>query len=286
MKCPSCGKNVQENASYCNSCGAALFGPRSIDLNDLGGGKNTFQSNNITSITGIDINDITPVQNKKVEKPIKPRENNVKIPKDLPSKDVNIGTIILLLVIASLLALSIYLFLENRKLKKVETPPLVTPPVVVDCVKGYYGLTNAYSFLLPNNWIYSQTASEVVLTNEKVSMLIFNYVKGKVDHITSDKLKNEYINQGYAIVTVEENTLNSKKIMYVKYSANNINFVDFYYQYDSEKIIYGQASSVAGEVLTEDVRNIIASVTIQTRNNNITIGKAPVSYQNILTLMN
>lgn len=286
MKCPSCGKEVNENTSYCPSCGSSLYGPRSINLSDLGGSE-TIQSNNIESITGIDINDISPIQgpieDSKTSKKVK--EKKVKVPKNRSSKKIDFGTIIFLVIIAALLALCIYLFVENKKLKNSDKP-LVTPPEETSCVEGYYGLTNSYTFLMPDNWIYTQTSNELVITNKIINLLVFKYAIGKVDHITADTLKNEYINQGYSIVTVAEDTLNSKKIMYVKYASNNINFVDFYYQYDSEKIIYGQISSSEFDILTTDVKNIISSITIQTRENNITVGKAPVLYENIIGLMN
>ncbi|MBE6147895.1 MAG: zinc ribbon domain-containing protein [Firmicutes bacterium] len=287
MKCPNCGKEVNESLSLCDGCGTSLYGPRSINLNELGG-NNTIQSNNITSITGIDINDIAPIQSPPINNnSFSLNDKNQK--KEKSDLKINMGTILFLIVIAVLLILSVYLFLQNRKLLEENNnqSPIVTPPAQnVDCVEGYYGLTSAYSFLLPDNWIYSQTANEVVLTNGEISMLIFKTSIGKVDHITSEALKNEYIKQGYPIVMVEEATLNSRKIMYVKYNANNMNFVDFYYQYDSEKIIYGQISSSKVDILTTDVKNIISSVTIQTRDNNITVGKAPVTYENILSLMN
>ena len=284
MKCPSCGKEVRDNMSYCDGCGALLYGPRSISLNDLGGGNNTIQSNNIKSITGIDINDLTPVGPNHFPE-IKTQEENKKkkIPKG--DKKINIGTIIFLIVIGVLLAFCIYLFVQNNQLKNVDTP-LVTPPVAEHCIEGYYGLTNSYAFLLPDNWIYTQTENEVVLTNKEISMLIFKTAEGKVDHITAEALKSEYVKQGYSIVTVEESTLNSKKIMYVKFTTNDINFVDFYYQYDGEKVVYGQVSSSKNDLLTEDVKNIISSIVIQTRDNSITVGKAPVAYDNILSLLN
>ena len=285
MKGINCGNEVPDNVSLCPKCNHSLYGPRSIDLNDLGGGSNTIQSNNITSITGIDIKDIAPIQG---PSPIKQtpvfNDNNKNDSKN------KVGTIVLLLVIGCLLALSIYLFIQNRNLKTELRPqePIVTPPAVdcEECVQGYYGLTNTYSFLLPNNWIYSQTANETVLTNNTVSMLIFKPAVGKVDHITAESLKNEYISQGYPIVTVEEATLSSRKVMFVSFNANNMNFVDFYYQYDSEKIIVGQISSSLMDVLTEDTKNIISSITIQTRENNITVGKAPLQYEKIISLLN
>ena len=158
MKCPSCGKEVSENKSYCDGCGSSLYGPRSINLNDLGGGSNTIQSNNIKSITGIDINDIAPIQNSGPAPVKRKKEKKYKAPKQ-GGVNINIGTIIFLLVIACLLIVCIYLFIQNKKLKE-EQKPLVTPPAASECIEGYYGITSTYAFLLPENWIYSQTSNE------------------------------------------------------------------------------------------------------------------------------
>jgi len=52
-------------------------------------------------------------------------------------------------------------------------------------------------------------------------------------------MKDNYSALGYA-VDVEESVLNQRKIMYVHFGYNNVNFTDFYYQYDSDQIIFGQ----------------------------------------------
>lgn len=283
MKCPNCGHEVNENMSLCSNCGNSLYGPRSINLSDVGGGNNTIQSNNITSITGIDINDITPVQTK----PQKNTKNSkIKMPKiDKGKFTLDFSTIIFIIIVVVLLSVCISLFVQNNKLKELGGT-IVNPPVNNEsCVEGYYGLTSTYSFLLPENWIYSQTANEVVVTNQNLSILVFKYRLGKIDQLTSEGLKNEYLNQSY-VVTIEENTLNNHKVMYVKYSTNNTNFMDFYYQYDSEKIIYGQVTSSESNLLTDDVKNVISSLTIQTRENNITVSKAPIVYDNVFALIN
>ena len=287
VKCPSCGKEVSENKSYCDKCGSTLFGPRSIDLKDLGGGKNTIQSNNIKSITGIDINDITPVQNTGAysNNKLNDKKEKIKIKKEKQPKKM--GTIVMMIIIAGLLGICVYLFLENRKLGSliVEPPENTTPPVQTECIEGIYGITDLYNFYLPDNWVYSKKANEVLISNQEITLIVYQLVKGKVDHITSDTLKNEYINQGYTGVTTHEQVLNSRKIMFVTFSANDMYFVDYYYQFDAEKIIYGQITSRNSNILTEEVKDILSSLTIPSDSISITMGRAPVNYEKIFSLM-
>ncbi|MBQ6841232.1 MAG: zinc ribbon domain-containing protein [Bacilli bacterium] len=294
MKCPSCGNEVTENNNYCNKCGSSLYGPRSINLNDIGQGVNIAQSNNIQSITGIDINDLAPgpqgtVQSNDFSPNKNEKKKRIKEKRDKEPIKINLGTLIMVIVIVVLLGLSLVLYSQNNKLKVAGSKPCETIPTCGEegeCIQGIYGITSAYTFVMPSDWIYTQTANEAVLTNGTISILLFNTKNGLVDKVTSEALKNEYVNQGYVDATVVEDALNSKKIIYVSFASENMKFVDFYYQYNAEKVIYGQVSATEGELLTDDVKDIIASAAIQTNSNNITVGKANVNYENIFSILN
>lgn len=281
MKCPNCNKNVSDNTGFCPSCGGSLFGPRSIDLNSVGG-KNTIQSNNIKSITGIDINDIAPVRNEEVKrkvhnrKPIKPkRTSSVKV--NLPW-----GIISLILIIIALIILCISLYMNNKNVGNDCEKPIVNTPS--ECVKGIYALTSKYAFMLPDKWLYSETANESIASNGNISMLIYPTKKATLK-VSGDTIKKKYNDQGYAIVTSEESVLNKKKIIYISFSANDRFFVDYYYQYNADTVIYGQITSKEKNLLTKEIKDIIASITPQEKNS-ITVGKAPIQYDSIFSSMN
>lgn len=289
VKCPSCGNEVPENNNYCNRCGASLYGPRSINLNDISKGGKVVQSNNIQSITGIDINELTT--NSTSQNNDKPEsESKEKLSKKIKDKKSNInisfGTIILVAVIIGLMAVSIMLYLQNQKLKKAGGNPNLMCEEQVECIEGIYGITSNYSFLMPNDWLYTQANNETILTNQNISLLIFPGREGKLENLPLDTIKNAYSNQAIPVVETKEESLHSKKIYYISYTLNEMNFVDFYYQYNSETIVHGQVSSKDSMVITDDVQDIISSIVIRLSETNITIGKADINYENIFSNLN
>ena len=292
MKCPSCGNEVPENNNYCNRCGASLYGPRSIDLNDISKGGTVIQSNNIQSITGIDINELaaastsknkerhTSETKEKISKKIKEKKEHIKL------VNVSFGTIVLVAVIIGLMAVSIMLYLQNQKLKKAGTNPNLMCEEQTECIEGIYGITSNYSFVMPSDWLYTQSNNETILTNENISMLIFPSKTGKLDNLPLETIKTSYGEQEIIITDAKEESLHSKKVYYLSYTLNEMNFVDFYYQYNSEIVVYGQVSSKNSMVITDDVQDIISSIVIRMSGANITIGKAGVDYEKVFSNLN
>ena len=174
----------------------------------------------------------------------------------------------------------IVVLINNHQLKKNKNDNAND----ISYIEGYYGITNLYKFYIPNSWTYGENNDNIALTNSEVSMIVYNYVDGHLDSINTNVLLNEYANNGYNSATSEESILNNHKIYYIKYSVGGIYFADFYYQYDSEKIIYGQISSLQNDnLISEDIKNIIISLNINNEKN-ISITKTPIDYDSILNL--
>ena len=285
MKCPNCNKEVANDKNYCEFCGSPLYGPRSIDWNSFNNNTNhsnnskSNKNNNIKSITGIDINEIA-INSINETNAYSNQNNNDK-------KTFNIKkylNLILIIIIIFLLCIILVLIINNHNLKNNKNNDNNT---ISSCIEGYYGITSIYKFYMPNDYIYGENTDNIVLTNNNISILIYNYSLGHLDSVNISSLVNEYYNQGYKDTTSEENILNNHKIYYLKYTTSGISFTDFYYQYDSEKIIYGQiSSSSTSDLITENIKKIISSLIINNDNNNISISKAPINYDNILKIFN
>ena len=152
-------------------------------------------------------------------------------------------------------------------------------------IEGIYGISSNFTFYLPSDWIYSESSNETIITNNDVSILVYGSNEGQVDRITAEKIKKQYQEDGFNDAVVREEVLNQRKIMYVTFNSNNIYFADFYYQYDSEKFIYGQMSSKSNEdFIDEDIKNILASLQLETRKN-FQVVKAPVTYSSLFELI-
>lgn len=286
MKCPSCEKEVSDDKNFCDSCGFSLYGPRNISLNTPIGNTNSIQSNNIQSITGIDINAIS--KNEIKEMPKSPIIKKEKTPLDSGKVLFFVmGAIIAVLAIACTL-----LYLDKKDCQNiinnmnntVNTPKPVVNNTVVNPSATTYALTDTYSFALPVNFAYTEDDYSLITSDGDTSIIIYNPEEGKVDKVTGDTIKNQYVALGYTDANVIENTLNSKKIIYINFTSNNMFFKDFYYQYDSTRLIHGQINANSSVKLgTEKINTILASLKIET-NKNISVNKATVNYENILLL--
>ena len=277
MKCPNCGIDNSNEQVYCSSCGASLYGPRSINLNSNDETKSQYKSNDIKKITGIDINDLPIGQNvvSTAPKNDKPKKKNL----------LSTSSLIFIFVIIILLILSIYLFTNNRRLSKTNNCPTTNKCVQLKEAKGIYGATSKFVFYLPKDFRYSESSNETILTNNNLSILLFGYENGQVDKITSETIKNRYNEDGFADALVHEDVLEQRKIIYVTFNSNNIYFADFYYQYDSEKFIYGQISSAAtSEVINDTAKEILSTIVIE-ENQKFQVIKAPVTYSKLFELI-
>lgn len=281
MKCPSCSREANENNKYCDFCGASLFGPRSIDLSTSNIGTNNvgqFHSNNIKSITGIDINEIAPVrpvvEDKKDYSPKRPRN------KKKNKSDSNVLVILLIIAVVVLTILCIVLFIVNLKGNDNKSSGKQNFNI-----EGIYGVSSNYMFYLPDEYLYHSSSNELIIYNDKVSINLYNSRKGQIDKITAQAMKKNYKDLGYD-VEVEEKVLSQKKIMYVIYTHEGVNFIDFYYQYDSEKIIFGQIGSKEKDLLNDDVRSIISSIKIRNANDKPENYNAPINFNHILSGLN
>jgi len=284
MKCPSCSREVNEDKKYCDFCGASLFGPRSINLNNMTG-RNTIgtknvgpvQSNNIKSITGIDINEIAPVL------PPEPAKKENVFTKFATNNKFNKKTLKIILIVFFLLVtlgVCVYLLVDNINMRNNQKVC-----EAVSNVDGYYSMTNNYTFLIPKEYAYQSSGSELVLYNNKITITVYNTRKGQIDKISAASMKDNYSALGYA-VDVEESVLNQRKIMYVHFGYNNVNFTDFYYQYDSDQIIFGQIASEDKNYINKDIKQIISSFKIRPSEETFIEYNAPVNYNRILSALN
>ena len=176
MKCPNCGKDVTDGQSYCNACGSVLYGPRNVNLKNPGKVAGSDQSNDISSITGIDINSLSfdTGADDYYSQPEKPKKEKKK--KNKTKKSSNLSMYIFISVILVLCVICVILFINNSKLKK-EQPTTSSKKCekteckcpnkeVQSCVQGFYGLAGYYAFQAPNNWRYSEVTGGSALTND------------------------------------------------------------------------------------------------------------------------
>ena len=274
MKCPNCGIDNNDSQVYCSSCGTSLFGPRSINLNSIGNESDNIKANDIKKITGIDINDL-PIGHEAVTTPVKKKKE---VHVNVPVTILSIVTVILLILCTVQL---IFLKKDNKTVLSDNTECKKCN----NSIEGIYGISSNFTFYLPSDWIYSESSNETIITNNDVSILVYGSNEGQVDRITAEKIKKQYQEDGFNDAVVREEVLNQRKIMYVTFNSNNIYFADFYYQYDSEKFIYGQMSSKSNEdFIDEDIKNILASLQLETRKN-FQVVKAPVTYSSLFELI-
>ena len=279
MVCPNCGKE-NNNTDYCSFCGSALYGPRNINLDNPNDSKQDTRNNNIESITGINIDNIAmTVEHSKLDK----QNPTIK----LPEFKITISSLILMGIILVLLSLCFYFGIENRKLRKD-----VNDIAAIKCnnkkeenSNAILGLTDNYAFKINQNWSYRQTSNAVVINNGNIAILVYLPENGQINKITTDVLANKYVEEGYTNAIASKDIINDHQIIYASFNAVGLNFIDFYYQYDSEKIIYGQISSKVDNFLSTEVKDIIASFNIH-KQDNTSFNKAPVNYQNIFKLLN
>ena len=294
MKCPNCGKESSDTATLCKYCGYSLYGPKSINLNNVS--YNIDNNNqNIESITGIDINSIAKNNdtnnipraetrsvlndknynyNKKHHKKV--NVNNVI--NDLKNKTNKVDLIVILftVIVAILLIICSSLIVSNKRLKRS------TNLTNIMSNNKYKVLALSYSFNLPSGYSYYTLDNKVYISSDNTSIILYKYEEGRIDRVTGKALEEVYTNFGYTSVSSKESALSSHSIMYVNYSTGEMSYIDFYYQYKANVIIYGQINNKGGSI-NEEILSIIGSITLA-NNQTQSVGETGVNYQKVLNL--
>lgn len=296
MICPNCKKETSDSKNFCEHCGNALFGPQSIKLQDLGSSGFT-SKDDIAKLTGIDINSIsndtsaytnlesnsfTSKLNDNIIKPKKVKKEKQEKPEKVKSnKNLDIKLIIIVILIIVIIILGMLLLLKKPKDDDCAPPVSETPKVTYN---GYKVTTPSFNFTMPITYAYSQRPNDVVIKNDNLSMVVYNSLAdGKVDIVTSATVKEKY---DYSDAEVYEYILNNRKLIMVTYSDMGTNYMDFYYQFDGERVLYGQAQSHSKTVLTSsEVRNIIDSFEIRNNNDNLTFSVSGSNFNDILAIL-
>lgn len=270
MRCPICSKDVSPNSSTCIHCGASLTGPRSIDLDLPENQKEGYKSNNLQRITGININEINREDNNKYEKP---RQKNNKGSK---GKSKNVASI-MMMIISSLLFIScIGLYFLNKDKCNCPKCKQTTENTIVQN-KAYAGI---YSFVTPEDYSYLQGEGDLLITNKKNNIILYNPVNINYSSINQEDLLKQYHDTGYVDAVLTNEKLGDKSICYISFSASDYQFTDFYYEYNQTAVVYGQASSSAGNPINDDFKNIIKSIVL-IKNENAQVSKATFDYSKI-----
>lgn len=302
MNCPNCGRPVSDGQSYCNSCGGVLYGPRNINLNNPGKAAGSEQSNDISSITGIDINSLTKDigldNNQFNEEPVEPvkQKKSKKEKKERKHSSKGLGSsIIFIIVIAVLLITCIILFLANYNLRKNNENPKEESKKckkcensIATCAEGIYGIAGYYAFQAPSDYRFGEILGGSAIKSETTSIIIFDYINDDISVLNEESVVKAYSDQGKTSVNYETTTLNEKQIIFVSYIAKSSDGVvyyisDYYMQYDKETVIYGQIISTQTDVHGEsDVTGILSSIIPLDEPNKIQVSKSKFNYSAIL----
>lgn len=250
MLCPNCGKSNPDDKDFCELCGAALVGPKSMILNEPNP-ENKIDKDNISSITGIDlskINQSTSAFNDFNISLADTNGNTGKKKKD-PKIKIDFKFILLIILLAIIIVLSIYVMKVGKK----------TCPVSSSS-GGYRVTTSNFVFTMPTDYEYSEHSinGNLILRNGDVELVFYPLANGVIDNVQIDSLKAKYTS--YADARFNETTLKDRKAYIVDYAVNDYFYIDFYYQFSDGKILYGQGKSQdKNKVNSEEVKNIIGS---------------------------
>lgn len=267
MNCPVCGKETNPTSPTCIHCGASLIGPRSIDLDMPESKKETYRSNNLQKITGIDINQINRDEYVFEDNTKKKRKKGLGLNFSIPS-------LIMMALSALLLITFLVLFFINTK--KEQCPKCKNDTTTQILNKGYTGI---YSFIIPDDYIYI-SGNDTLITDTKTNIIINTPVKSVYNDINNEELKQLYLNAGYENAEVIEDKIENRPIKYVKFHSPDHFFADYYFQYSDDTVIYGQVSSVSEELITKEVKEIIHSIEIN-ENQNISVSRAAFDYTQV-----
>lgn len=288
MICPNCNKNVADDKEFCDSCGSALFGPKSILLNEPEL-NNSMNKNNISSITGIDINSIS--NNSSVYTPFTNNMNSQETGADNHKKnkkvDVKLIVMIIMLIVIGLLISYIMFF--NGKTNCPDTPQKECPTCpTVDCknnsTNSYVVSTSPWSFELPQGAIYTETNGYVHIRSNSLTMRVYPVSTGSVDKITSASYKNMY--SAYSNVNAIEDVINNHKLILVTYDTGGAFYVSFYYQLDGGKLLYGEANSlVEKDITSQTLKSIIGSFVPKDANPSFNYEASGFDFSSVLSML-
>lgn len=261
MVCPNCGKNAADDKEFCDNCGTALFGPKSILLNEPEL-NDSMNKNNISSITGIDINSIS--NNASVYTPLTSNLNvhNTGVSDDKGKKNLDMKNIIMIVMFCIVVILVVYIFVRGNGQKcEVCKEATCEPCPAVDNkanTNTYKVSTTSYTFDLPNGAIYSEDNGFVHIRTNSLTMRFYPVVSGNVDRITGASFRSMY--SGYAETNVIEDIVNNKKLVMVTFNTGGAFYMNFYYQLDGGKVLYGETNSlVEKDVTSNTVKTLIGS---------------------------
>lgn len=299
MRCPNCGKEISDGQSYCNACGSVLYGPRNVNLNNPGKAVGSAQSNDISSITGIDINSLRMDIGDDVNYNSNYEEPEVK--KEHKKLSISVGTLVFVIVIALLLGVTIYLFITNSRLKKGLVPgdcpsqkengnTTLGENITKKYVTGYYALSGCYAFMTPNNWRYSEVGQDentcyTALTNDDdLSMLLAGKYEAKLSSLNKERMVGEYYNESYMSADLKEGKIGDTDIVYVNRfnETNKMYYTDFYMDYNGDSIVYGQIYSKNENPIDNDqIKTILKSIILLDEKNNIQYQRYPIDFDKV-----
>ncbi len=289
MVCPKCGKNTPDNKDFCDHCGAALIGPQSIYLNEPNS-SNKIDKNNISSITGIDINEISQSTSAFNDFNMSMQDIDGSKNKTEIKIKVDFKLILLFILILIIMALSIYIMkrpddVSNTASSGSSNTEKCEDKVVTETKYiGHKVTTTNYTFTMPDGYEYNEhtNTGNVIIRGNGVEMIVYPTSTGRIDSITSGVVETKY--KEYSDASIEETTLNQRKIYIVSYSTKGTYYFDFYYQFSGEKILYGQAKSSDKNKLTStEVRNIISSFGIRQAYGNFNYDPSGFNQENVLS---
>ena len=289
MVCPKCGKNTPDNKDFCDHCGAALIGPQSIYLNEPNS-SHKIDKNNISSITGIDINEISQSTSAFNDFNMSMEDIDGSRKKTEIKIKVDFKLILLFVLILIIMALSIYIMKRpddgGNTLSSGNTSSGKCDNKVVTETKyiGHKVTTTDYTFTMPDGYEYNEhtNTGNLIIRGNGAEIIVYPTSSGRIDNITSSVVKTKY--ESFPDASVEETTLNQRKIYIVSYSTKGTYYIDFYYQFSGEKILYGQAkSSDKNKLASNEVRNIIASFGIRQAYGNFNYDPSGFDQENILS---
>lgn len=289
MICPKCGKNTSDNKDFCDHCGASLIRPQSIYLNEPNS-SHKIDKNNISSITGIDINKISQSTSAFNDFNMSMEDIDGSKKKTEIKIKVDFKLILLFVLILIIMVLSIYIMKRpDDKANNIVTNNTNNEQCDNNSASGqkYIGhkvTTTNYTFTMPDGYEYNEhtNTGNVIIRGNGVEMIIYPTSIGRIDSTTSGVVEAKY--EDYSDVDIEETTLNQRKIYIVSYSAKDIYYIDFYYQFSGEKILYGQAKATEKNKLTSnEVRNIIASIGIRQAYGNFNYDPSGFNQESVLS---
>ena len=284
MVCPKCGKNTSDYKDFCEHCGAALIGLQSIYLNEPNP-NHKIDKNNISSITGIDINKISQSTSAFNDFNVSMADTSDSRKKADVKIKVDFKLILLFILMLIIFGLSIYIMKRpSNKLASSNNDKCENKVVTEEKYIGIKVSTAYYNFTTPDGYEYSENVNtdEVVIRGGDAEIIVYPVASGRLDNITSNFIESKY--SDYTDVKVEETVYNQRKIYFINYLIDSTYYIDFYYQFSGEKIVYGQAQASDKETInSKEVRDIITSLTIRQSYNDFKYNPSGFDYEKVLS---